>query len=62
VPTQIETTYDVVGLGEALLHLNPRDQQLLEQATELEIPMGDSETNVLVGLARSACGRHGYYV
>jgi len=52
VPTQIDTTYDVVGLGEALLRLNPRDPQLLEQAGELEVHVGGSETNVLVGLAR----------
>ena len=43
---------DVITLGETMLRLTPRDQQLIEQAAQFEIYVGGSESNVAVGLAR----------
>ncbi|MFW5771726.1 MAG: sugar kinase [Phototrophicaceae bacterium] len=44
--------YDLVTLGETMLRLTPPGQQLIEQATELALYVGGSESNVAVGLAR----------
>ncbi|MDB5079426.1 MAG: hypothetical protein JWP00_1350 [Chloroflexi bacterium] len=44
--------YDVVTLGETMLRLTPPQMRRLEQATNLDIEVGGSESNTAVGLAR----------
>lgn len=44
--------YDVVTLGETMLRFTPPDFQRLEQARQLEVHIGGSESNTVVGLAR----------
>ncbi len=44
--------YDVIALGETMLRLTPPGSRRLEQATMLEMAVGGSESNVLVGLQR----------
>jgi 2-dehydro-3-deoxygluconokinase len=46
------TVYDVITLGETMLRLAPPGNQRLEQARELIIYIGGSESNTAVGLAR----------
>ena len=44
--------YDVVTLGETMLRLMPPGLQRLEQATNLEIEVGGTESNLAIGIAR----------
>lgn len=45
-------SYDVITLGETMLRLTPPNQLRVEQATNFEVHIGGSESNVAVGLAR----------
>lgn len=44
--------YDIVSIGETMLRLSPPMPLRLEQAGELEVHFGGSESNTLVGLSR----------
>lgn len=44
--------YDVITLGETMVRLTPPDRKRLEQAAELQVHVGGSESNTAVGLAR----------
>lgn len=44
--------YDVVTLGETMLRFTPPGRNRLEQASELQVHVGGSESNTIVGLAR----------
>ncbi len=46
------TKYDVVLLGETMLRLTPNAVLRLEQAQDLQVHVGGSESNTAVGLAR----------
>ena len=48
----IQTLYDFVSIGETMLRLSPPLPQRLEQASALEVHIGGSESNTLVGLSR----------
>jgi 2-dehydro-3-deoxygluconokinase len=45
-------TYDVVALGETMLRFSPDGHERLEQAANLNVHVGGSESNTAVGLAR----------
>lgn len=45
-------TYDVVALGETMLRFSPDGYERLEQASNLQVHVGGSESNTAVGLAR----------
>ncbi|MGN6133808.1 MAG: PfkB family carbohydrate kinase [Aureliella sp.] len=45
-------TFDVVTLGETMLRFTPPGRMRLEQASQLQIHVGGSESNTAVGLAR----------
>jgi 2-dehydro-3-deoxygluconokinase len=45
-------TYDVVALGETMLRFSPDGNERLEQAANLHVHVGGSESNTAVGLAR----------
>jgi 2-dehydro-3-deoxygluconokinase len=45
-------SYDVVTLGETMLRLTPPQFQRIEQAHQLEMHVGGSESNVVAGLSR----------
>lgn len=45
-------TYDVVALGETMLRFSPDGNDRLEQAANLHVHVGGSESNTAVGLAR----------
>jgi 2-dehydro-3-deoxygluconokinase len=47
-----ERPYDVVTLGETMIRLTPKGFGRLEEAAELELRIGGSESNVAVALAR----------
>jgi 2-dehydro-3-deoxygluconokinase len=47
-----ERPYDVVTLGETMIRLTPKGYTRLEEAAELELRIGGSESNVAVALAR----------
>lgn len=44
--------YDIVSIGETMLRLSPPIPMRLEQAASLEVHIGGSESNTLVGLSR----------
>ncbi|MFN8529706.1 MAG: sugar kinase [Anaerolineae bacterium] len=44
--------YDVITLGETMLRLSPPEPLRIEQASQYEMQVGGSESNVAVGLAR----------
>ncbi len=44
--------YDVITLGETMLRLSPTNLRRIEQANELELYIGGTESNTAVGLAR----------
>jgi 2-dehydro-3-deoxygluconokinase len=44
--------YDVVSIGETMLRLTPPHPLRFEQATSLDVHVGGSESNTLVGLSR----------
>jgi 2-dehydro-3-deoxygluconokinase len=44
--------FDVITLGETMLRLSPTNLRRIEQANELEIYIGGTESNTAVGLAR----------
>ncbi len=48
----LDSTYDVVTLGETMLRLTPPNMMRFEQASMLELHVGGSESNTAVGLAR----------
>lgn len=48
----VNRTYDVVTLGETMLRFTPPARARLEQAHELQVHVGGSESNTAVGLAR----------
>lgn len=48
----MQPIYDVVTLGETMLRFTPPADQRLEQAQSLEVHVGGSESNMVVGLAR----------
>ena len=52
VSASVESTYDLLTLGETLLRLSPPGQQRLDQARLFEIGVGGSELNVGCVLAR----------
>ncbi len=47
-----DTTYDVVTIGETMLRFTPESHLRLEQAENLQVHVGGSESNTAVGLAR----------
>jgi 2-dehydro-3-deoxygluconokinase len=49
-------TYDVLTFGEAMLRLTPPDFTRMEQTGVLELHIGGSELNTVVGLARLGVG------
>lgn len=44
--------YDVVSIGETMIRYSPPATECLEQSRQLELHVGGSESNTLVGLAR----------
>ncbi|MFN3649238.1 MAG: sugar kinase [Armatimonadota bacterium] len=46
------STFDVFALGETMIRFTPRGFTRLEEASELELRIGGSESNVLAALAR----------
>jgi len=48
----MQTNYDIVSIGETMLRLSPPLPMRLEQACQLEVHIGGSESNTLVGLSR----------
>jgi 2-dehydro-3-deoxygluconokinase len=45
-------SYDVVTFGETMIRLSPPSNERLEQATQMEVHVGGSESNTAVGLSR----------
>jgi 2-dehydro-3-deoxygluconokinase len=50
--TARERPYDLVTLGETMIRLTPKGFTRLEEATELEVRIGGSESNVAVAISR----------
>lgn len=44
--------YDLVSIGETMLRFSPKPPLRLEQSSEMEVHLGGSESNTLVGLSR----------
>lgn len=51
-PSHSHVNYDVVSLGETMIRYSPPGFERLEQARNLEVHIGGSESNTLAGLSR----------
>ncbi len=48
----LDLAYDVFTLGETMVRFTPKNYERLEEARELEVRIGGSESNVVIALAR----------
>ncbi len=51
-PDGVQSSYDMVTLGETMIRLTPPNLKRIEQTTTFDIEVGGSESNTAVGLAR----------